>query len=39
MYLFKQILFKKKRHKFIPVTKTKIKKVGNIRKNKQRWEL
>lgn len=41
MYLFKQILFqkKKKRQKFIPVTKTKMKKMGNIRKNKNRWEL
>lgn len=31
--------FKKKREKCIPVTKTEMKKVGNIRKKKKIWEL
>lgn len=31
--------FKKKREKCIPVTKTEMKKVGNIRQKKKIWEL
>ena len=30
---------KKKREKCIPVTKTEMKKVGNIRQKKKIWEL